>query len=175
MADRYYTGIGSRKTPLPILSIMERIAYRLRMDGWILRSGHAQGADQAFARGAGPDAWIFLPWPTFNSDTDYLGARVKTVPRQEAFQVAAKFHPRWDKLQPQIKPLHARNVHQVLGENLDTPSTFVIGWTPGGNGKGGTGQAYRVARGYNVPVFDLYRPDHRARIEKMLDEGGGAQ
>ena len=37
---------------------------------------------------------------------------------------------------------------------MNTPSDFVICWTKGGKGQGGTGQALRLARDYNIPIFD---------------------
>jgi hypothetical protein len=49
----------------------------------------------------------------------------------------------------------ARNSFQVLGEDLETPATCVICWTPGGKGDGGTGQALRIARHYDVPIIDI--------------------
>ena len=64
----------------------------------------------------------------------------------------------WDRLGGYVKLLMARNTRQVLGdEGAREHSTVVTGWMPGGNGGGGTGQAYRVARAYGVPVVDLAR------------------
>jgi len=47
----YYSGIGSRSTPENILHMMGDVAYRLANKGWILRSGGADGADNAFEQG----------------------------------------------------------------------------------------------------------------------------
>ena len=47
-----YAGIGARKTPVYILSIMGTIGEYLAEKGWILNTGAAPGADQAFAEGA---------------------------------------------------------------------------------------------------------------------------
>lgn len=38
------------------------------------------------------------------------------------------------------------------GAMLDTPSEFILCWTEHGSGKGGTGQALRIAATYNIPV-----------------------
>ena len=51
--------------------------------------------------------------------------------------------------------MHIRNVAQVLGNDLKDHSRFVVCWTKGGLGQGGTGQAIRIARKFCVPVFDL--------------------
>jgi predicted Rossmann fold nucleotide-binding protein DprA/Smf involved in DNA uptake len=46
--ENYYTGVGSRKTPPDVLSLMTRIATHLDSLGKILRSGGAKGADDLF-------------------------------------------------------------------------------------------------------------------------------
>lgn len=46
--------------------------------------------------------------------------------------------------------MQARNSHQILGWDLETPTNFVVCYT-----KGGTGQAIRIANHYNIPVFDV--------------------
>ena len=175
---KYYTGIGSRETPEPILALMQSAAYHLAGDGWILRSGCAPGADSAFEYGAWsahqidtaivPRPELYLPWPKFEGRADE--AVTRTEPQQEAYVLAAQFHPAWDRLTPGAKSLHARNVHQVLGPNVRQPvlSTFVVCWTRDGEGQGGTGQALRIARHYDVPVFDLAKTCDRERIERML-------
>ena len=60
---RTYTGIGARATPPEVLGLMTRAAFALMKRGYVLRSGHAIGADSAFERGAGSAAQIFLPVP----------------------------------------------------------------------------------------------------------------
>ena len=56
----YYAGIGSRKTPNEVLSLIVEIAEYFARMGFILRSGGADGADSAFAAGAFKKQ-IFLP------------------------------------------------------------------------------------------------------------------
>lgn len=62
-----YAGIGSRETPGQTLTAMEQLAHVLAARGWVLRTGLAGGADQAFYRGAvGQGAVeLYLPWPSF--------------------------------------------------------------------------------------------------------------
>ena len=61
-----YAGIGSRQTPGHILSAMEQLGKSLAEQGWVLRTGNCQGADQAFQRGANTVnpklVELFLPW-----------------------------------------------------------------------------------------------------------------
>jgi hypothetical protein len=60
-----YAGIGSRETPADVMALMGRVAARLEVLGWTLRSGAAQGADQAFEAGVSSKKEIFLPWKGF--------------------------------------------------------------------------------------------------------------
>jgi hypothetical protein len=147
---KFYTGIGSRETPPDILDLITAIALYLSNKGYILRSGGANGADSAFERGSRDKKEIFLPWKGFNkSKNPYIN-----IPK-EAYTIAAKFHPVWDKLRSPVKNLHARNVMQVLGRALRTPSDFLICWTKGGQLIGGTAQALRIAMEYKIPIFNL--------------------
>ncbi len=166
-----YAGIGSRKTPADVLDLMTRIARKLDAMGWTLRSGGADGADTAFTKDA-PHAQIFIPWPGFNGIVYCWSNR----PSPNAFLIAAKHHPAWEFQSDVAKKLHARNVHQVLGDDCASPSAFVLCWTPDGSTgittarTGGTGQAIRVAHAYGVPIFNLQREDHRKAWEGLCNE-----
>jgi len=48
---KFYSGIGSRTTPLEVQALCTRIAAQLEKAGYVLRSGGAEGADKAFAAG----------------------------------------------------------------------------------------------------------------------------
>jgi len=167
--SKVYTGVGSRETPRFFLERISVIARRLGEMGWIVRSGGADGADSAFAQGAF-DALtmpeVYLPWPNFNK----IGYATLERPQDEAFSIAKQHHPAWDRCSRGARMLHARNVHQVLGPDVTNPdpSRFLICWTPDAEGGGGTGQAIRIARHYEVPVFDLCDAEAFARVEGML-------
>ena len=148
---RYYSGVGSRKTPPTIQDTMRRIAESLSGQGFTLRSGGADGADSAFEDGAGPAKEILVPWPNFNGRSHGI-----TPPNPEhAMALAARHHPGWRNCGQAARTIHARNVCIVLGPDLATPSEFVICWTPDARASGGTGQAVRVARAYGIPVIFL--------------------
>lgn len=57
-----------------------------------------------------------------------------------------------------------------MGWDLSTLSDFVICYTKGGKGSGGTGQALRIAKVYNVPIFDTraYK-DINVRRKELLE------
>jgi len=152
--SKFYTGIGSRETPQSILEFMRDIAIYLRNDGYILRSGGADGADSAFENGAICNAHIFLPWKNFNDNPSPLYNITK-----EAEAMAEKYHPWFRNLKQGARKLHSRNCYQVLGENLDTPSEFLICWTPGGLETGGTSQALRIAKDYNIRIYNLAKEE----------------
>lgn len=161
LQPKYWTGVGSRNTPPEYMEVMTRIARYLHDLGWILRSGAADGADRAFEAGAitreGRDLWI--PWKGFN------GCHEGRLPIPEAFEIARSIHPAYDRLSLAGKKLHARNCHQVLGANLDDPSTFLICWTEGGLPKGGTATAIKLAQLSDVPILNL----GKVPIEKAWD------
>lgn len=166
---RTYTSIGARATPPEVLGLMTRAAFALLKRDYVLRSGHAIGADSAFERGAGSAAQIFLPvsgWrgsaSTFHVGT--LGAELWGRARE----IAAAHHPAFTRLSRFVQDLHTRNVFQVLGPALDSPSEFVLCWTADGEASGGTGQALRIAATHGVPVYNLQRPRERAHVERHL-------
>ena len=89
---------------------------------------------------------------------------------ERAFEIAKRFHPYWHILKQGAQKLQARNSHQVLGWDLNTPSKFIICWTEKGKGKGGTGQAIRIAKEYEIPIFDAGRFDSIENVRSMLKE-----
>lgn len=148
----YYAGIGSRETPIYILDWFEKVGTTLAERGFTLRSGGANGADKAFEIGCDKVQGlkeIYLPWKGFEGSTSKL-----IVYDHRAYDIAEKHHPYWHNLSVGARKLQARNSHQVLGQNLESPSNFVICWTKNGKGSGGTGQAIRIAKAYTIPVFD---------------------
>lgn len=171
-----YAGIGSRETPLNIQQQIVDIGFQLGQSGWLLRSGHADGADQAFEEGAisvRGKMEIFLPWPGFN-DAPKGGSYITRKLTPELLDYAKQFHPAWDKCSNAAKSMHARNVCQIMGEDGNQLVDLVICWTKNGKGGGGTGQALRIAKHHKIPIFDLALPDapeklckYTAHIERM--------
>lgn len=157
-----YAGIGSRTTPNNIQDIFTKIARRLEANGYTLRSGGAGGADTAFEAGVTSAKEIYLPWPKFNNNPSPLCYISK-----EAMDLAKKYHPNWTALSPAAKKLMARNSYQVLGEDLNSPSKFIICYTPNGSGSGGTGQAIRIAKDCNIPIVDFGKNTIEANLEEI--------
>ena len=140
---KYYAGVGSRSTPKEIQINMACMAEALESIGYILRSGGAEGADQAFERGVREPEHkqIFRP---------------KThTPSLEAEAIASQIHPAWHMCSLYARACHGRNVCQVLGESLKDPVEFVVCWTPNAEEVGGTRTAIVLAKQRNIPVYNL--------------------
>lgn len=151
----YYAGIGSRETPRPILDMMTAIARHYQLDGRILRSGGAVGADTAFEDGAADKKEIYVAYAT--RKPHYIGPATP-----EAMELTARYHPAWDRCRPAARRFHARNAHIILGRDLKTPVSIVICWTKDAKGGGGTGQGIRIANAHGIDVHDLADPEiHR--------------
>lgn len=67
---------------------------------------------------------------------------------------------------PYALGMHQRNVHQILGLELNNPVDAVICWTPNGDVVGGTATALKLAMKADIPIFNLGRPDQ----DKVLEE-----
>jgi hypothetical protein len=163
---KYYAGIGSRKTPANFLEKFEKIGAFLAKKGYVLRSGGANGADSAFERGCDSvsgEKEIYLPWKGFNgNESPFHNVS------DNAIKMAEKFHPAWHKVSNAGKLLHARNCYQILGNDLRTPSSFVVCWTPK---TGGTQQAIRVAKAHNVLVLNFFsRKNYNGALEYYIAE-----
>ena len=67
----YYTGIGSRNIPDTYFNLIVVIAEYMAKQGYILRSGGADGSDTAFEIGCDKvngKKEIYLPWKSFNKN-----------------------------------------------------------------------------------------------------------
>lgn len=164
---KYYAGIGPRKTPADVQNVMTDIARQLVPTGWCLRSGHANGADRAFERGA-VNKQIFLPWEGFNGGySNRINVAYREICDQQ-FDIAKKHHPAWNRCSPAAQRLLCRNVPIILGETLDDPVTCVITWLPEPTYQGGTRHALNIAETYGVRVFDLNQRQDQIDMCKFI-------
>lgn len=165
----FYTGVGSRNITDDEWNLMESVAKWLSNQGYILRSGKAEGADSAFENGVflsdSPDnKEIYIPWKDFKGnkipgETIAL-MRPTTVNFALSLQEVKEIHPAFDRLSQGAIKLHQRNIHQVLGRNLEepSPSNFLLACSDSDknrDAKGGTATAWKLAKKYNVPCFNL--------------------
>jgi len=151
--NKIITGIGARATPQPILEKFFDLGAFFAKKGWTLRSGGANGADKYWETGFDQELGkteIYLPWKGFNDNHSPLfnipiGAKL----------IASKRYKKWDESKSSVQNLMSRNVMQILGMDLNTPSDLVVCWTEGGKDIGGTSFAVKLARELNIPVFNF--------------------
>lgn len=178
--NRYYTGVGSRETPKNIMELMGRISHRLSSEGIILRSGGAPGADTAFQSKSEHNE-IYIPWNGFQ-DLYHDGEQVflSELERHlyQAKTIAREVHPAWSQLTPAAQKLHTRNLFQVLGRDLQTPSKFLVCWSKPdlktGVPTGGTRTAWMIAIHSGVRCFNIYFLDHLELFQEVVQKGSGA-
>lgn len=171
------TGIGSRETPPEILRAMEYVGqYVARSGGWV-RSGHADGADWAFEKGAESKTIAYIPWKGFNATKPFLGTSKVITDRESPrlSELVGRYHPAPSNLSEGGYKLMLRNGAQVLGVNSDQPSDVIVAYTEEtgkGQFKGGTGQALRIAYNYRIPIINMWLDKYKtaeAVIEKLKE------
>jgi len=150
---------------------MTLIASHLAAEGWVLRTGAANGADTAFEQGhrlrAGDnEPEVYLPWRNFNGHKSPL----YNFNSAEAKLIASRVAENWGVVKPSTRNLFTRNVHQVLGVNLNEPSKFVCCWTKNGEEVGGTRIAIRIAKQNNIPVINLFNKTSIEEVYKQIRE-----
>ena len=175
-----YTGVGARKIDPKKIPLVNRLGKRLDEVGLTLRSGGAKGVDIEFERPVRRTKEIFRP-ATYTGRLPYGHKVIRGEMRERALEIVAPTHPYWNNLTDEIKELHIRNVFQVLGENLNHPSLFLLCWTADGadginkltsSDTGGTGTAIRLANIYEVPVINLNRANAIPELDKILRFAG---
>lgn len=175
VSQQYYTGVGSRETPAEVLQVMHDLAVKMNEIGLTLRSGHAKGADQAFESRANAFD-VYLPKNGFlgryagtNGSKRYVDAQ--QIPNYvQAKQILKEtLDPNhFSRLNGFSLQAHTRNVYQVLGDDLNTPSEVLYCWTEKGAEVGGTATAIKLAKRYGVKVVNLGDPKTLARVKAQL-------
>jgi hypothetical protein len=172
---KYYAGIGSRKTPQPILEQMKNITIAFEKRGWCLRSGCAAGADSAFADFV-YEKELWIPFDGFNG---YRQASQVHIPSEQHYEIASTLLPYWKTIKRQsVKDLHARNVGQILGDLKSPKSQFVVCWTPDGcesedavtEDTGGTKTAIILAHRNEIPVINMKNKGWADRLKEILND-----
>lgn len=116
---------------------------------------------------------IFVPWDGFEDHT------MREPWPDEAYTLAMGRYgaKRWKNLSQGIQKLQARNMQQILGAKLDSPSKFVLCWTQDGAESydkvslltGGTGTAIWVASQKGIPVINMQNPGWQDRLCELTD------
>lgn len=162
-STKFYTGVGTRYPPHFAVYLAGVVAVEMYNRGLVLRSGAARGMDRAFEDGH-DEAWfksggdplkeIWLPEKGFEKSTSPL---YNIHP--DAYHIARRIHPNWKACDTFSRNAHARNIHQVLGKDLKTPSVALLCYTDGGEDVGGTRTAIVFAKELGIPVFNFGNKD----------------
>jgi len=152
---KFYAGIGSRSTPPEECAKLTRIAEILERRGYVLRSGGAEGADKAFEAGV-------------KDPTNKIILRPKHS-TADAEKIAASIHPAWSMCNEYARQLHGRNAQLVLGQKLDQHADFVLAWTYDGADRGGTRTGLVLAKLWNIPRFNLAKPEDAKAFLEFLN------
>jgi len=119
----------------------------------------------------------YLPWKKFNPD---IISPTVYKPLGAAYEIAANSHRGYTKLPPSVRTILARDVHAMLGKDLNNPVDFLIGYTLDGaealsGGKkldyavtGNLAFYMKIAEESNIPVFNLKNADAIKRLSVLL-------
>jgi hypothetical protein len=164
------TFVGSRRKEIPdneydtLSTAYPRIGRALVAKGITAVSGGADGmdtlAEQAF--GSNVVSYRTNRWPNSPRFVRVLDEQTYA----KAVRMVAAIHPAWDRVKPEHQALHARNMAQVLQDDLRHPTSFLVAWAKpkGVSVEGGTRSAYEVSRivhdglkTYNLATIDGQR------------------
>ena len=166
-----YAGIGSREVTLGELLDIANISKLLANMNFLLYSGNAPGADQAFQKGCDGKCVVYVPWDGFEINVFNYKTEARkhfVMGRSEAgLSSVFKYHPVPASLSTGARALMARNWHQIAGVPPEYPrvSFVVCCATPKGDGvEGGTGQAVRIANDLKIPVVNIRKDGWRADL-----------
>lgn len=119
---------------------------------------------------------IYLPWKDFNGRLSSVSGYYDLgflSNSNEAVRIAEQTHPAWDRCSQGAKKLHTRNVYQLLGLDLRTPSKFVICWAEPagtkGHVKGGTATAVKLGIDNGAEIINLYHKEAQERVIRWLE------
>lgn len=160
---KYVTFVGSREASGEELIKYGILASEYAKRGYTLRSGNAEGFDQIINNAPEQQREIYLPYASFGPKCSGNKLIPSTFSNyHQAVEIVKKLHPNKHLNNMQMQYL-ARDVYQVLGEDLQTPSEVLYCWTKDGAetieeltpATGGTAMAIRVALYYHIPIINL--------------------
>lgn len=153
---KVYSGIGSREISQVQVDKIHRLSLFLDLANLTLRSGGAVGADTAWAKYSAKKQ-IFIPTQGYNelyADGKKIIAVDSLKNYNEAVEIAKEYHPSPSSLSNFALKLMARNSYIVLGEDLKSPSDFILYYSKTPK-KGGTSQALRIAADYGIQTISI--------------------
>jgi hypothetical protein len=190
----FYTGVGSRSTPIYLLYMISKLAMIFEQQGFVLRSGCALGSDAAFEDALlypNTTSEIYIPNKNFPSkmNTSFKSHYIIPIERygksfdglyRQAMRLIhdLSIHKAWQRCKPYVMDLHNRNMFQVLGLDLQTPSKFTICYTKNGEklysdtdwNTGGTATAINASDLHKVKVFNVGNDQDFLRLKSFIEK-----
>lgn len=168
-----YALVGSQKT-----QELAPAAYQMGFDvarfmanqHWCLRSGGARGMDVAGEAGCDYVKGCKEIFLGNGGVRRYGPSHPGYMDWNSAYQLAEAIHPAWDKCNPGVRKLHARNCFQILGARLDRPVKFMVCWTLGGQEIGGTRTAIKIAQKFDIPYINIGGLEDVKQTVKLVKE-----
>lgn len=168
--NKFYAGIGSRKmTNQHMYSLIPNVSYYLEDCGYILRSGGAEGSDSLFYDGLKDktNSEIYLPWKNYNKSVVNPLFKFSNEIEEKSELIAGNHHPAWSSCNGSVRKLHSRNALIILGKDINIPCKFVVCYTENEE-YGGTSLGLRIAKTYNIPVFNLAKIQTLIRFKEEI-------
>lgn len=180
MGSNYYTGTGSRETPLGERQLMTEIAMHMAGYGYTLRTGVGSVADKAFELGAGYNKVTYVPFHGPNETNGISCAN--TISMEKAAEIWKERDRRdllnvdsyavglgaWSTLPPHVRGNLAKCTAMVLGLYTNRPSEALFCWTPRGEMSGSIAHSIATAVINHIPVFNLADTETEEYIRNML-------
>ena len=178
MPDIRYACIGGRpfseKNPTGLtpdqLLICERIGGHIAERGYIVDSGNAPGADQAYGRGVNrvnPELLhLHLPWRSFEAQAVRDGNVIHALEDLDAEvlefykELAHKARGGFGGLRQGGIKLMTRNSSIVIPPPAVLSTVRVIAFPSAKRGGGGTGQGMRIAALREIPLSDVSKMNY---------------
>ena len=165
-----YAFIANKEAPADIIALAGKIAKRLDEMGYTTRTGGTEGLEDS-VEAAVSKVEVYIPWKDFNQKASKFNRNDKS-----AADLVKPFHPTFDTLKPAIQAIVARNVHIILGKNLQSPVGFVVCWSADGvehakdkTAKTGfVGIPIAIASSLKIPVFNLKNADALERMKQFI-------
>lgn len=172
-----YTVTGAHEPDEAITEITESILKNLVNSKYVARLGHdVRSPFEVMVRGVllrfGGLKKYYLPWKKFGT-VDELEMEIAS-PDEEAYCIAAHYHPGFNDLSPPVRAIIARTVHMLLGKDLHSPVSFLLcydkyGYESSEKMKIKTttlGVMLSIAQDSRIPVFNIRREES---IIKFVD------
>ena len=176
VSTKTFTGVGHRVIPMAVRSFLFEAGAIMSANGYKGYSGIASGSDTCFQKGCESVGGEFLalrPFSGYGETSVSLNTITVNVEElqnyQEARYIASLIHPIWKELSYKVQSLHTRNVYEVIGLDLESPTDIFLMYAKVSSAttvEGGTNTAYQLAREFNIKTLNFFKPLDRILFKK---------